>query len=255
MSYNLTVNDAGAEMSEEAAIGAGDRELLTAVADLVMANLPEILARRRDVTWKPDGSPVTAADVLVERLVRRFLEGRIPALTFVGEESFDPAQAVAGGAVALLDPIDGTENFCSGLKEWGTSFGLWRDGQHVGSLLLMPELGERLMTGDRIEKHRSRIVGFSSSFCEPIAEQMRAARESRMMGCAVYNLFNVARGAYARFSNPKGAYAWDLLPGLMICLEQGCDVSVDGKPFDGRFLAPHRRYRVDIQHRHDLHPG
>ncbi|MBX9596096.1 MAG: hypothetical protein K2X46_17155 [Roseomonas sp.] len=231
------------------------RALLTGVADLVCDELPHILARRRDITWKPDGSPVTAADVHVERLVQAYLSARIQDLCFVGEESFDPAQALDGSTVALLDPIDGTENFCSGLKEWGTSFGLWRDGEHLGSLLLLPELGERLLTGDKIEHHRSRIVGFSSSFCEPIAEQMRGNRESRMMGCAVYNLFNVARGAYSRFSNPKGAYAWDLLPGLMICLEQGCDVAVDGKPFDGRFLEPHRRYRVDVQHRHDLHPG
>lgn len=232
-----------------------DRKLLAEVADLVTGNLPAILSRRRDITWKPDGSPVTAADVFVEDLVRTFLAARIPDLAFVGEESFDPAHAPSGRHVALLDPIDGTENFCSGLKEWGTSFGLWRDGTHLGSMLLMPELGERLMTGDVVEKHRSRIVGFSSSFCEPIADGMRETRESRMMGCAVYNLFNVARGAYNRFSNPKGAYAWDLLPGLMLCLEQGCHVEVDGKPFDGRFLEPHRRYRVDVQHRHDIHPG
>lgn len=231
------------------------RPLLQETAALVASLLPDILAMRFNITMKADGSPVTDADVFLEKHVRDFLNQRIPGLTFVGEETYAGGAVPTSGMIALLDPVDGTENFCSGLKEWGVSFGLWKDRQHLGSLLMMPELGDQLMTGDRPPKLRSRIVGFSSSFCEPIAEQMREVRESRIFGCAVYNLMNVARGAYARFSNPRGAYAWDLLPGLMLALEQGCSVMVEGREFRGEFLEPHRRYRVDVQHRHDLHPG
>ena len=75
------------------------------------------------------------------------------------------------------------------------------------------------------------------------------------MGCAVYNLYNVIRGSFARFTNPRGAHAWDLLPGLMLALEHKCDVEVEGKPYHGEFLEPGRKYRVDIRHRYDLHPG
>lgn len=229
--------------------------LLRTISGLVRAEIPNILARRSDVSWKDDGSPVTAADIFLESLIRGRLEAELPALSFVGEESYRPGQVLGGEWVALLDPIDGTENFCSGLKEWGVSLGLWRGGLHVCSMLLLPELGEELMTGDRPARLQSRIVGFSSSFNEAIVEGMREVRESRVTGCAVYNLYNVARGAFARFCNPKGAYAWDLLPGLMLAMEQGCDVRVDEEQFDGRFLQPDRRYRVDIRHRYDLHPG
>lgn len=231
------------------------RELLHGIAALVAAEMPQIQARRYDITLKPDGSPVTQADIMLEQLIHAYVKERIDDLTFVGEESFDPATLGNGTYMALLDPIDGTENFCSGLKEWGVSFGLWRAGQHLGSMLLLPELGERMITGEPIQKVRSRITGFSSSFSEQILEQMRDEVESRIMGCAVYNLYNVVRGAYRRFSNPKGAYAWDLLPGLMLALEHGCDVKVDGEIFDGSLLEPGRKYRVDILHRHDLHPG
>ncbi|MGX9963283.1 inositol monophosphatase family protein [Roseomonas sp. F4] len=231
------------------------RSFLQGAMDLVKAGLPQILERRRDVSWKPDGSPVTASDVFVEEMIRRYVTENLPGADFVGEESYSTSDQLGDGYLVLLDPIDGTENFCSGLKEWGVSLGVWNRGGHIGSLLLLPELSESLMTGDRIVHETSRIVGFSSSFCEEIARQMGEVRESRITGCAVYNLYNVARGSFARFCNPKGAYAWDLLPGLMLALEQGCDVAVDGSKFDGRFLEPHRRYRVDIQHRHDLHPG
>ena len=62
----------------------------------------------------------------------------------------------------------------------------------------------------------SRITGFSSSMHPQITASLNEGGENRILGCAVYNLFNVARGAFARFVNPKGARVWDLLAGLML---------------------------------------
>jgi len=232
------------------------RALLHEVMALVTARMDRIEAGRQDITLKPDGSPVTAADRLVEELVTAHLRTRLPGLAMAGEESFVPGQPFpATGYRAVLDPIDGTENFCSGLMEWGLSLSLWQGDRHLGSLLWMPELRAHLMTGDPIRPLHSRIRGFSSSISDDILQGMAETRESRVMGCAVYNLYNVARGAFARFTNPRGAQAWDLLAGLMLAREHGCEIDVDGEPYDGAFLEPGRTYRVDIRHRYDLHPG
>lgn len=232
------------------------RELMRGLIALVDESMPQIQAMRYDITLKPDNSPVTAADIFIEQLICSYLTAHFPKITFAGEESFSTATDLSSnGYYAILDPIDGTENFCSGLKEWGVSFTLWHDGKHLGSLLYMPELSEHLMTGDTLQPIRSRIRGFSSSMCPEILQGMADTQESRLMGCAVYNLYNVVRGAYARFTNPRGAYAWDLLPGLMLALEHNCDIEVEGKPYHGEFLEPGRKYRVDIRHRYDLHPG
>lgn len=228
--------------------------LLDGVRALIADSLPELLARRHDVEWKPDGSPVTAADRLLEERIHQWLAARLPGLTLVGEESFAGGPVPQTGWIAVLDPIDGTENFCSGLKEWGVALSLWEGRTHRGSLLMLPELGDHLATGQTIPWLRSRITGFSSSFSPAIAEGLAEAGEGRILGCAVYNLFNVARGALARFVNPKGAYAWDLLAGVILAREQGCDILIDGEAYDGSFLEPDRRYRVDIRHRYDLHP-
>lgn len=216
--------------------------------------LPELEARRYDITWKPDDSPVTAADIFLEEAIRDWLLGELPDLCFIGEESWTAGGAVGDGWVAVLDPIDGTENFCSGLKEWGVSLSIWRAGKHEGSLLMMPELGEAMTTGAIPLVPRSRIVGFSSSYSDAIGRGLGDTPEGRIMGCAVYNLFNVIRGAFARFVNPKGAQSWDLLAGVSLAREAGCDVKIDDEEYDGRFLEPGRRYRVDIRHRYDLHP-
>lgn len=234
---------------------------MTNVSDLlqrlkihISTMLPDLENRRYDVSWKPDGSPVTAADVFLENAIKDWLGGELPDLSFIAEESWVPSQNVGENWVAVLDPIDGTENFCSGLKEWGVSLSLWRGGRHEGSMLMMPELGEAMISGDIQRVPRSRIVGFSSSFTNDIGNGLADNPEGRIMGCAVYNLFNVIRGSFARFVNPKGAYSWDLLAGVVLAREAGCDVQVDGKEYDGQFLEPGRRYRVDIRHRYDLHP-
>jgi myo-inositol-1(or 4)-monophosphatase len=223
--------------------------ILDGVTRIVVDNRPAIEATRYDISWKADGSPVTASDVFLETTIRDYILAELPDAVFIGEESFTTLDAVGARPIALLDPIDGTENFCSGLPIWGVSFALWQEGEHLGSMLLLPELGQSLRTGQPLTKLRSRITGFSSSFSEDILSQMRDCDESRIMGCAVYNLYNVIRGTFARFSNPKGARSWDLLPGLMLALEHGCDVHLDGVPFDGKFLDPSRKYRVDIHHR------
>ena len=231
------------------------RALLDECRLMVMAMMPDIMERRYRIQYKLDQSPVTEADQYIEAQLHHFLKARLPDLAFVGEETYDFQAAEHSGYFVLLDPIDGTENFCSGVKEWGVSLGIWKDGVHQGSLLMLPELGEHIMTGDRVPHLHSRITGFSSSFHEDIANGIREAIEYRVTGCAVYNLFNVIRGSFVRFVNPKGAYAWDLLPGVMLALEHGCSVKVNDADYHGQFLEPHRKYRVDIRHRHDPHPG
>jgi len=229
---------------------------MSEIMRLVIDNMESIQAQRYEIRIKPDGSPVTASDIMIEELIHSYLLNKIPGITFAGEETFEQTiNSGNQGYYAILDPIDGTENFCSGLKEWGVSFTLWNDKNHLGSLLFMPELNEYLMTGDSINPIRSRIHGFSSSMCQEILDGMASTSESRLMGCAVYNLYNVIRGAFCRFTNPRGAYAWDLLPGLMLAREHNCLISVDGAPYDGQFLKPGQKYRVDIQHRYDIHTG
>ena len=231
-------------------------DLLDGVRNLVAGLLPAIEERRYDVRWKEDGSPVTEADTFLEARLEEWLGERLPDLVLIGEESFGPGLAGRrDGWIAVLDPVDGTENFCSGLKEWGVSLSLWHGQDHAGSLLMLPELGDHMMTGRPVRQVRSRITGFSSSINPALVSGISEAGEARIFGCAVYNMFNVTRGALSRFVNPKGACSWDLLAGLMLAREHGCDILIDGNEFDGSFLEPDRRYRVDIRHRYDFHPG
>lgn len=223
--------------------------------DMIRANLPQTLALRHEITWKPDGSPVTRADYLHEELLGSFLRARLPGVSLVAEESYAVGMPLDAEWTAVLDPIDGTENFCSGLKEWGVALSIWHQGKHAGSTLMLPEMGDVLISGQLPPSFPSRIVGLSSSYNDEIGKVIAETAESRIMGCAVYNAYNVIRGSFARFVNPKGAYCWDLQAGLCLAAEAGCEILLEGAPYDGEFLSPDKRHRVDIRHRYDLHPG
>lgn len=222
------------------------RVFLNEVCDLIMNNLTKIEETRYDITLKLDDTPVTKSDIFIEDLIHNYVRKNLSNAVFIGEESFDNDSVITDGYVILLDPIDGTENFCSGMKEWGVSFGLWKGNTFLGSFLLMPELNLKLITGDKVEPIQSRITGLSSSITDAVRHSMREPGEYRIMGCAVYNLYNVIRGSYCRFINPEGAYSWDLLPGIMLALEHGCRVNLDGEVYTGGFLNPNNRYKIDI---------
>lgn len=225
------------------------RNFLNNVCDLILNNLKKVEETRFEITIKPDGTPVTKSDIFIEELVFAYVQNHLPNVVFIGEESFDNGLTnVLNDYIVLLDPIDGTENFCSGLKEWGVSFGLWKGNNFLGAFLLLPELDIRLVSGDDLTPINSRITGLSSSITQPVINTMNNPGQYRIIGCAVYNLYNVIRGSFNQFINPEGAYVWDLLPGIMLALEHGCKVIIDGEQYFGeKFLNPRVKYRVNIQ--------
>ena len=222
--------------------------LLSDVHHAVLQSLDEIRARRSRVRWKSDDSPVTDADLLVqERLIGLAKKRLGPTVRIISEEREQDMYSSVAEYTVVIDPIDGTENFVSGLSEWGVSFGVWdATDQCLGAILLLPEMGLSLRSGQVVERLNSRIVGFSSSECDAMADMWSVPGQKRVIGCAVLNLFNVATGRYRAFLNPCGARVWDLLPGCVLALENSCTVLLDGEPYDGGLRPPDSFMTVEI---------
>lgn len=224
--------------------------ICAALRDIIASNLKDILARRRDRHTKMDGSYVTAADIFIQDLLIDYLSDAFPGSIVISEELALPSQFLTEASrYVIVDPLDGTENFVSGLKEWGVGVSLYEYGRHRESMILLPELGESLITGETLQRFDSRIHGISSSLKKSDLEGLEEAYEYRLMGCAMYNMFNVIRGSYRVFENIKGVNAWDVLPGLNLALEHGCLTTVNGEPYHGQLLWPDSKYRVKVSHR------
>lgn len=97
------------------------------------------------VEFKSDDSPVTAADKGAERLLRDLIAKKFPSHGVIGEEF--PNENPDAEFVWVLDPIDGTKSFITGVPLWGTLIALLHDGQPVLGAIHQPVLGQ-LMIGD-----------------------------------------------------------------------------------------------------------
>lgn len=216
----------------------------------IAAQLPEIHDLRRNRREKTDRSYVTDADLLIQDIVADFSSASLPTHTLISEEQDNSGIDYARqNSFIVVDPLDGTENFASGLKEWGVGISVYTDYVHQESAIFLPDLDEVLITGQKTEIFNSRIHGLSSSLQKKDLNYIEDGFEYRIMGCSMYNMFNAIRGSYRLFENVKGVNAWDILPGINLALEHGCEVHVNSEKYDGRFLRPDQKYRVKVRQR------
>lgn len=92
------------------------------------------------VERKSDRSPVTLADKEAEQRVRTMLAEAFPSDGVLGEEF----GTVPGTSPYqwIIDPIDGTKSFISGVPLYSTLVGLTRRGQPLVGVIAIPGLGE-----------------------------------------------------------------------------------------------------------------
>jgi len=87
--------------------------------------------------------PVTAADRAAENAMRALIKRSFPAHGIVGEEyGNDRADAEY---VWVLDPIDGTKSFISGMPAWGSLIALAHHGEPVYGMMHQPFIKERFI--------------------------------------------------------------------------------------------------------------
>ena len=97
--------------------------------------------------------PVTEADRGAEAAMRRLIAQTFPAHGVIGEEyGRDRPEAEY---VWVLDPIDGTKSFISGLPTWGTLIGLMHRGRPVYGMMAQPFTRERFYGDGKRAKLRT----------------------------------------------------------------------------------------------------
>lgn len=95
-----------------------------------------------EVATKADDSPVTAADREIEALLRGEIRRDFPNDGVLGEEHGELPST--SGWRWVIDPIDGTVSFATGVPLFGTLIALEHDGDVVAGICSMPALGERV---------------------------------------------------------------------------------------------------------------
>jgi myo-inositol-1(or 4)-monophosphatase len=125
--------------------------------------------------------PVTAADRAAEQAMRALIRATFPGHGIVGEEF--GAERPDAEYVWVLDPIDGTKSFISGMPAWGTLIALTRGGVPVLGMVHQPFVGERF-SGDGGGAHYRGPAGKRSLLvrdCASLADAVLYTTSPRLM--------------------------------------------------------------------------
>jgi fructose-1,6-bisphosphatase/inositol monophosphatase family enzyme len=96
---------------------------------------------RHEVAIKPDGTPVTSADLAADAVIRATVREAFPRDAILTEEGADDPARLASRRCWIADPLDGTSYFVAGSDDFDTFLALAVDGIPVVAVALQPATG------------------------------------------------------------------------------------------------------------------
>ncbi|MCF6302838.1 MAG: histidinol-phosphatase [Devosiaceae bacterium] len=115
--------------------------------------------------------PVTEADQTAELIIRKTIEENFPDHTIVGEEHEN--KITSSPFSWIIDPIDGTRSFISGVPMWGTLIGVAYEGITFAGIMVQPFTGETYLGMPGIstfQRHTNKAQTISTSGIENLSE-------------------------------------------------------------------------------------
>ena len=114
------------------------------------AEIMRIYADDKDITYKADESPLTAADLAAHRIIIEGLKQLTPDVVIISEEDRELDRWKKGDFPEqfwLVDPLDGTKEFVKGTGEFTVNIALVQQGYPALGLVYAPVL-ETLYVGE-----------------------------------------------------------------------------------------------------------
>ncbi len=214
-------------MTVDAALISFANELADAAGEIVRRYFRRGVA----VDDKADTSPVTIADREAEAALRSLIEKRFPSDGILGEEH--GSARIDAERVWVLDPIDGTKSFISGVPLFGTLIALVERGVPVLGVIDQPISRERWV-GARGCRSTLNGAEISTRACPTLGSATLFATSPDMFKGADAEGFQRLKDAVklARFGGD--CYAYGLLAAGFIDLV----VEASLKPYDYAALVP-----------------
>lgn len=116
-------------------------EFANRLADAADAMAMTYFRQPLDIEAKADDSPVTQADRAIEAEMRRQITLEFPSHGILGEEQ--EAARLAADHLWVIDPIDGTKSFLSGMPTFGSLIACQVGGLPELGIISIPPTGER----------------------------------------------------------------------------------------------------------------
>lgn len=219
-----------------------DREithLLQAVREAGEAIL-ELQKTGFTIATKANNDIVTKADLLADEIIKSRLMKAFPEYGWLSEESVDDAGRLTCERVWVVDPIDGTKEYASGIPEYAISVALVEKGKPIVASVFNPAsdelfyaikgkgawLGEQKIQCTHLRSASDFLLLASrSEYKRGEWSKYEQRHRVKQVGSIAYKLGLIAAGkADATFSlGPKNE--WDIAAGVLLVQEAGGKVT------------------------------
>jgi len=219
--------------------------------------------------FKSGDDPVTEADTLLDALLRETLPQQGEG--WLSEETEDDLSRLDRRRVWVVDPLDGTREFVTGIPEWSISVGLVVDGEPVAGGILNPTTGETILgargMGVTLNGRPAGVTersGLAGAVILASRSEVKRGEwqgytpglfEIRPTGSVAYKLARVAAGLADATWTLTPKHEWDVAAGVALVLAGGGEVLVGSgeesrfnreKPLLDRLVAAPRELMPEI---------
>lgn len=167
--------------------------------------------------------PVTVADRAAETTIRNYLRQNFPDHGIVGEE-LAPVNPDAD-ICWIIDPVDGTRAYISGLPSWGTLIGVNYRGTPVAGVMHQPFIGEKYFCDGKVSylEHREKTVALSTSDIANLSEATLMTTSPELFTGKEAEAFNSVSNAcrLTRYGFDCYAYAMVAAGNVELVVENG----------------------------------
>jgi len=184
---------------------------------------------------KKDYSMLTKNDLLIQKNIIKIIKKNFPDVKqFICEENFNLKRFKRidfKKPFAIIDPIDGTENFFAENGMFGSLISVYSKVKGNFDLIYIPKYNQ-LITRDNIKSllkkpKKQNKISLLSSKC--ISEKKITSSNVRVFGSSAFAFFQIIKGEANEFIYCKGAKIWDCYTGLRLIALTKCNISISKK--------------------------
>lgn len=221
-----------------------DRVFIERVVREAGAIARDIAARTFHTEHKSDGSPVTEADLAVNKYLTEHLRPARPDYAWLSEENEDDHSRFSAKRIFVVDPIDGTLAFVKRRPHFAVSVAIVEDGEPVVGAVYNPMTEEsysaakghgaflngaaiRVSTRDALQD--ARLLVSQSTLNAPVWNAPWPAMQTENPNSIAYRIALVAAGKFDAAMTVAELHDWDVAAADVILREAGgIMTSIDG---------------------------
>ena len=177
-----------------------------------------------------------AGDDIANRFLTHAIQHQRPNDGLLSEENKDTDERLSKERVWIIDPIDGTREYCEGRTDWAVHVGLAVNGESLVGAVSLPSLNLTLRS-DRPLKlpKRANRPRMLVSRSRPAAQAVEVAKaidaELIPMGSAGAKAMAVVQGKADIYLHSGGQHEWDNCAPVAVAQAHGLHCSrIDGTP-------------------------